>query len=62
MEATQYRRFNGKINCLCLWPTYIGEKGRIREVFRQNIRDLNQGAIGNTFEEHIGNIRNTLRT
>jgi hypothetical protein len=28
MEAPQNRRFNGKIECHLLWPTYIGEKGR----------------------------------
>jgi hypothetical protein len=28
MEAPQNKRFYGKIKCLPLWPTYIGEKGR----------------------------------
>ncbi len=28
MEAPQNRRFYGKMKCLSLWPTYIGEKGR----------------------------------
>jgi hypothetical protein len=28
MEALQYRRFYVKMECLLLWPTYIGEKGR----------------------------------
>jgi hypothetical protein len=28
MEAFQNRRFYGKMECLPLWPTYIGEKGR----------------------------------
>jgi len=28
MEAPQNRRFHGKMECLPLWPTYIGEKGR----------------------------------
>jgi hypothetical protein len=28
MEAPQNRRFNGKLECLFLWPMYIGEKGR----------------------------------
>jgi hypothetical protein len=27
MEAPQSRRFYGKMECLSLWPTYIGEKG-----------------------------------
>jgi hypothetical protein len=28
MKAPQNRRFYGKMKCLPLWPTYIGEKGR----------------------------------
>jgi hypothetical protein len=28
MEAPQNRSFYGKMECLSLWPTYIGEKGR----------------------------------
>jgi len=28
METPQNRRFYGKMECLPLWPTYIGEKGR----------------------------------
>jgi hypothetical protein len=28
MESPQNRRFYGKMKCLPLWPTYIGEKGR----------------------------------
>jgi hypothetical protein len=28
MEVSQNRRFYGKIGCLPLRPTYIGEKGR----------------------------------
>ncbi len=28
MEPPQNRRFYGKMECLSLWPTYIGEKGR----------------------------------
>jgi hypothetical protein len=28
MEAPSNRRFYGKMKCLLLWPTYIGEKGR----------------------------------
>jgi hypothetical protein len=28
MEAPQNGRFFGKMKCLALWPTYIGEKGR----------------------------------
>jgi hypothetical protein len=29
MEALQNRRFYGKMWCLPIWPTYIGEKGRL---------------------------------
>jgi hypothetical protein len=28
MEPPQNRRLYGKMECLSLWPTYIGEKGR----------------------------------
>jgi hypothetical protein len=28
MEALKNKRFNGKMKCLPLWPSYIGEKGR----------------------------------
>jgi hypothetical protein len=28
IETPQNRRFYGKMECLPLWPTYIGEKGR----------------------------------
>jgi hypothetical protein len=34
-----------------LWPTYIGGKGRILG----KTYGLNQGVIGNTLGEHIGN-------
>jgi len=27
-KAPQNKRFYGKMECLTLWPTYIGEKGR----------------------------------
>jgi len=29
MEAPQYRRFYGNVECLPLWPTYIGEKEKL---------------------------------
>jgi hypothetical protein len=51
MEDPQNRRFYGKMECLPLWPTYIGEKGR---------------TLGKTYgikarchwepKEHIGNL------
>jgi hypothetical protein len=28
LEAPHNKRFYGKMECLALWPTYIGEKGR----------------------------------
>jgi hypothetical protein len=28
MESLQIRRFYGTMECLALWPSYIGEKGR----------------------------------
>jgi hypothetical protein len=28
MEAPKNKRFYGNIECLPLWPTYLGEKGR----------------------------------
>jgi hypothetical protein len=28
MDTPQNRRFFGKMKCLSVWPTYIGEKGR----------------------------------
>ncbi len=50
-EAYQNRRFYGKMKCLPLWPTYIGEKGR---------------TLGKTYWikawcywEHIGNLMGT---
>jgi hypothetical protein len=56
MEAPQNRKFYGKIECL--WPTYMGEKGR---------------SLGKTYGikgrcywehlgEHIGNIEDLLGT
>jgi hypothetical protein len=58
MEAAQSRKFYGKMQCLPLWPTYIGEKGR---------------SLGKTYGikrrcywehpwEHIGNLGNILGT
>jgi hypothetical protein len=42
-----------------LWPTYISEEG---EEFRQNIRGLKPGAMGNNLGEHIVNLGNILGT
>jgi hypothetical protein len=59
METCQNRRFCQKIECLPLWPTYKGEKGRPS---RAKHMGLMRGAIGNTLEEHIGNLGKILRT
>jgi hypothetical protein len=40
---------------LSRWPYYIGEKGRTLAKHM----GLKRGAIGNTLEEHIGNILGT---
>ncbi len=58
MEAPQYKRFYWKMECFTLWPTYIGEKGGL---WTKHM-GLNQGAVGNTLGELIGNLGNILRT
>jgi len=52
MEAPQNRRFYGKMECLPLWPTCIGETGRT----------LNKtyGTKARCYWEHIGNLGNIL--
>jgi hypothetical protein len=57
-KASQNKRFYGKMVCLSLWPTYIGEKGRTLG----KTYGIKQGAIGNTHEEHIGNLGNMKGT
>jgi hypothetical protein len=54
MEAPQNRRFYTKMECLPLWPTYIGEEGRILG----KISGIKERCYG----EHIGNLRNILGT
>jgi hypothetical protein len=54
MGAPQNRRFYGKMDCLPLWPSYIGEKGRTSKHM-----GLKPGAIGNILGEHIGNLMGT---
>jgi hypothetical protein len=57
-EAPQNKRFYGKMECLPLWATYIGEKGRtLGKTYR-----LKLGVIGNTLGEYIGNLGNILGT
>jgi len=58
MEAPLNRRLYGKMECLSLWPTCIGQKGGLWPKHM----GLKLGAIGNTLGEHIGNLRNILRT
>jgi hypothetical protein len=51
MEAPQNRRFNGKIECHLLWPTYIGEKGMtLGKMY---------GIKARCYWEHIGNLKRT---
>jgi hypothetical protein len=44
VNAPQNRRFYGKMEFLTLWPSYIGEKGRL---WAKHM-GLKQGAIENT--------------
>jgi len=57
MEAAQNRRFYGKMECLPLWPTYIGEKGR---TLGKTYKDW-EHPWGTHWEprEHIGNLMGT---
>jgi hypothetical protein len=57
MEADQNRRSYGKIKCLPIWLTSIGEKGRTLGI---TYMGLKRGAIRNTLGEHIGNLANIL--
>jgi hypothetical protein len=52
MQIPQIRRFYGKMECLPLWPTYIGEKGRtLGKTYGIKVR---------CYWEHFGNILGTL--
>jgi hypothetical protein len=51
MEAPQNRRFFGKVECLPLWPSYIGEKGRTL--------GKKYGIKARCYWEHIQNIKGT---
>jgi hypothetical protein len=54
MEAPQNRILYGKTQCLPLWPTYRGEKGRnLGKTYGIKVR---------CYWEHIGNMGNILRT
>jgi hypothetical protein len=54
MEAPQNRRFYGKMECLPLWPTYIGENGRtLGKTYGIKARCYREP------REHIGNLIGT---
>jgi hypothetical protein len=63
VEAPHNRRFSGKMECLPLWPSYIGEKGRtlgktygIRvRCYWEHLWGTNWEPIGNLEGEHVGN-------
>jgi len=53
MDAPQNGRFYGKMKCLTLWPTYIGEKGRtLGKTYGIKVR---------CYWEHIGNLMGTWK-
>jgi hypothetical protein len=58
METPKYRTFFGKMECLPLWPTYTGEKGRTLG----KTYGIKTTCYWNTLEEHVGNPRNIFRT
>jgi len=65
MEAAQNRRFYGMRECLTLWPTYIGEKGRtlgkkygISKVLLGTPLGNTMGTQG-TYQEPLGNMMRT---
>jgi hypothetical protein len=58
MEAPQNRRFYGKMECLPLWPAYIGEKGRtLSKAYAIKVRCYWEHPWG-THWEPIGNLKN----
>ncbi len=62
MEAPQNRTFYGKLECLSLWPTYIGEKGRtLGKTYGIKARCYWEHPWGTRWEpqEHIGNLKGT---
>jgi hypothetical protein len=59
MEAPRNRRFYEKMQCLFLWPTYIGEKGRtLDKTYGIKVRCYWDHPWG-THREHIGNLMGT---
>jgi hypothetical protein len=62
MEAPENRRFHGKMECLPLWPTYIGEKGRtLGNTYGIKVRCYWEHPWGTHWEptEHIRNLMGT---
>jgi hypothetical protein len=59
MEAPHNRRFYGKMKCLPLWPTYIGEKGRtLGKTYGIKVRCYWEQPWGTNWEP-IGNLKGT---
>jgi hypothetical protein len=53
MEAPQNRRLYGEIECLPLWPTYLGEKGRtLGKTYGIKVRRCWEHPLGNTLGTH----------
>jgi hypothetical protein len=49
METPQNKRLYGKIECLPLWPTYLGEKGRtLGKTYGIKVRHYWEHPLGNT--------------
>jgi hypothetical protein len=62
MEAPQNRRLYEKMECLPLWPTYIGEKGRtLGKAYGIKARCYWEHPW-ETHWEHREHIRNLMRT
>jgi hypothetical protein len=52
MKAPQNKRFYGKMECIPLWPTYVGDK----------TYEIKARCYWEHPWEYIGNLRNILRT
>jgi len=66
METPQNRRFHGRMECLPLWPTYIGEKRRTltyeikMRCYGEHLWGTHWEPNGNSlgiWREHVGNKR-----
>jgi len=51
VEAPQNTRFYGKMECLPLWPTYIGEKGGL---WAKHMRLKREVLLGTQFGNTLG--------